>query len=118
MTINIDSLTEAELIDLNNRVVTRLRFLDESRAHCGAFFPWYNTIHRHRGVGLHTAHDVHYGLAAARQAQRATVLATAYAHHPDRFVRQLPLPPALPTAVWINPPKLLDAPTAVEHVAQ
>ena len=33
MTINIDSLTEAELIDLNNRVVTRLRFLDESRAH-------------------------------------------------------------------------------------
>ncbi len=33
MTVNIEGLTEAELIDLNNRVVTRLRFLVETRAH-------------------------------------------------------------------------------------
>ncbi len=33
MTIDIDKLTEAELIDLNNRVVARLRFLQQMRAH-------------------------------------------------------------------------------------
>jgi hypothetical protein len=33
MKIDIDKLTEAELIDLNNRVVARLRFLTEMRAH-------------------------------------------------------------------------------------
>jgi hypothetical protein len=31
--IDIDKLTEAELIDLNNRIVARLRFLTEMRAH-------------------------------------------------------------------------------------
>jgi hypothetical protein len=31
--IDIDKLTEAELIDLNNRVVERLRFLNQMRAH-------------------------------------------------------------------------------------
>ena len=33
MKIDIDGLTEAELIDLNNRVVERLRFLHQMRAH-------------------------------------------------------------------------------------
>lgn len=33
MTIDIDKLTEAELVDLNNRIVARLRFLSEMRAH-------------------------------------------------------------------------------------
>ena len=31
--INIDELSEAELIDLNHRVVERLRFLSQMRAH-------------------------------------------------------------------------------------
>ena len=33
MTINIDRLTEAELIELNHRIVARLKFLREMRAH-------------------------------------------------------------------------------------
>jgi hypothetical protein len=33
MKIDIDGLTEAELIDLNNRVVERLKFLNHMRAH-------------------------------------------------------------------------------------
>ena len=33
MTIDIDRLTEAELIDLNRRIVERLRLLDQMRAH-------------------------------------------------------------------------------------
>ena len=31
--INIDELTEGELIDLNHRIVERLRFLSQMRAH-------------------------------------------------------------------------------------
>ena len=31
--IDIDHLTEAELVDLNHRIVERLRFLDQLRAH-------------------------------------------------------------------------------------
>ncbi len=33
MQIDIDRLTEAELIDLNNRIVERLRFLHQMRSH-------------------------------------------------------------------------------------
>ena len=33
MKIDIDQLTEAELIDLNHRIVARLRFLQQMRAH-------------------------------------------------------------------------------------
>jgi hypothetical protein len=35
MTIDIDSLGEAELIDLNHRIVARLRALRDMRAHVG-----------------------------------------------------------------------------------
>ena len=33
MKIDIDRLTEAELIDLNHRIVARLRLLNQMRAH-------------------------------------------------------------------------------------
>ncbi len=33
MTIDIDKLTEPELVDLNRRIVERLRFLQQMRAH-------------------------------------------------------------------------------------
>ena len=33
MRIEIDGLTEAELIDLNHRIVERLKFLNHMRAH-------------------------------------------------------------------------------------
>ena len=33
MKIDIDKLTEAELVELNNRIVERLRFLNHMRAH-------------------------------------------------------------------------------------
>jgi len=33
MKIDIDKLSEAQLIDLNHRIVERLRFLEQSRAH-------------------------------------------------------------------------------------
>ena len=69
-----------------------------------AFFDYYNHIHRHSGVGLHTAASVHYGTATEIRAQRATTLDAAYTANPARFRHQRPTPPKLPTVAWINQP--------------
>ena len=73
------------------------------RAHCEAFFGYYNHEHRHSGIGLHTSASVHHGTAAAVRVQRQATLDAAYAAHPERFARR-PAPPVLPTEAWINPP--------------
>jgi putative transposase len=83
----------------------RFGSFQDAHAFCGRFFRWYNGEHRHSGIGFHTPADVHYGRAELVRAQRADVLSAAYAEHPERFVRKLPEPPALPTIVWINEPK-------------
>jgi hypothetical protein len=46
---------------------------------------------------LLTGAIVHYGDVRAVVAARQVVLGAAYAVHPERFVRQLPAPPALPS---------------------
>ena len=80
------------------------RSIEAARLHCQDFFAWYNDEHRHTGLGLHTAADVHHGLADAVRDKRAGVLDAAYAAHPERFVRKPPQPPKLPTTTWINRP--------------
>ena len=88
----------------------RFGSLEDARVHCQQFFRWYNTAHRHSGIGLMTPHAVHHGAAAALRAQRAQVLQEAYAAHPLRFKGRTPQPPALPSAAWINPPKETTSP--------
>ena len=104
---NDNPFSEAQFKTLKYRSDFPARFgsIQDVRAHCHLFFPWYNVAHHHSGLGLLTPHDVHFGLAEQRMAARATVLATAYAVHPERFPRGLTRPPARPEAVWINPPK-------------
>ncbi len=113
---NDNPYSEAQFKTLTYRPDFPARFgsLEDARAHCAAFFPWYNTEHRHSGLGLHTPHDIHFGLASARRAYRATVLTAAYATTPESFVHRPPTPALPPIAAWINPPKLLVA----EDVAQ
>jgi putative transposase len=90
--------------------------MEEARAFCQDFFRWYNAEHRHAGIGLLPPAVVHDGQAQAAYDRRSQILATAYAAHPERFVRQAPRPPALPTAAWINPPKpATDHPNASEE---
>jgi putative transposase len=110
---NDNPFSEAQFKTMKYRPDFPERFgsIQHARGHGHVFFPWYNTAHRHSGLGLLTPHEVHYGLAPQRVAARARVLAAAYAAHPERFVAGHPLPPALPTAVWINKPKALAAPT-------
>ena len=82
----------------------RFNDIEHARAHCRAFFDWYNHAHRHSGIGLMTPAAVHHGQAPALHAARARILDDAYQQHPERFVRKPPVPPELPTAAWINKP--------------
>jgi putative transposase len=83
----------------------RFGSIEDARAFCADFFDFYNHEHRHSGIGYHTPASVHFGTAPEVQAGRATVLASAYAAHPDRFVNGIPTPPRLPGPAWINKPK-------------
>lgn len=78
--------------------------LQDARSFCQQFFNWYNTEHYHSGIAWHHPVDVHYGRAEQVRADRADVLATAYARNPERFVNRHPQPAALPTTSWINKP--------------
>lgn len=106
-TSNDNPFSESQFRTMKYRPEFPERFGSYEDAHgfLGRFFGWYNDDHRHSGIGYHTPADVHYGRAQAIRAQRAEVLSDAYAAHPERFVRKVPEPPALPTAVWINEPK-------------
>ena len=88
----------------------RFGSIQDARSFCRPFFHWYNTQHHHSGIGLHTPHAVHYGLAEALNEARRRTLVEAHAAHPERFVSKPPEPPSVPGAVWINPPKLLGGP--------
>jgi putative transposase len=103
---NDNPYSEAQFKTMKYRPGFPERFgsLCDARAHCGDFFPWYNNEHHHGGLSMLTPNDVHFGLAEMRLAQRADVLAAAYAKHPERFPLGLPRPQALPTEVWINKP--------------
>jgi len=81
----------------------------DGRAFCQRFFHWYNHEHRHSGLGFHTPTDVHFGRADVVQLERARVLQAAYTAHPERFVRQHPMPSPLPGPAWINRPQEVPA---------
>jgi putative transposase len=103
---NDNPYSESQFKTLKYRPGFPARFasIEQARAHCQEFFAWYNGSHRHSGLGLHTAADVHHGQAAIVRARRAGVLAAAWAAHPERFSR-LPQPPRLPEVSWINQPE-------------
>jgi len=78
--------------------------IEDAKAFCRRFFPWYNQEHHHVGLGLMTPDQVHYGQADDVHAARQRTLDRAFNANPERFVKKPPTPPDKPTAVWINPP--------------
>ena len=71
MPIDIDKLTHSELIDLNNRVVARLNFLQQMRAHASML---------EFSIGERVSfqpdgHDVLYGIIAKYNKKSVTVIA-------------------------------------------
>ena len=78
---------------------------EDALSFCRSFFKWYNEAHYHTGIGLVTPAMLHNGKAAGVLEARSKILQSAYAKHPERFVRGCPKPQSLPAAVWINPPR-------------
>jgi putative transposase len=105
--------SEAQFKTLKYRPDFPARFgsVEDARAHCQAFFAWYNGEHRHSGIGFMTPESVHYGQAATLLRQREEALDAAFVANPKRFKGNAPRPPKLPTAAWINPPKKSDTPS-------
>jgi len=87
--------------------------IEDAKAFCRRFFPWYNQEHHHVGLGLMTPDQVHYGQADDVHATRQRTLNNAFNANPERFVRKPPTPPDKPTAVWINPPSKKPEPISL-----
>lgn len=104
---NDNPFSEAQFKTLKYRPDFPDRFgaLIDARVWAQPFFQWYNHQHHHSALGLLTPAVVHYGQAEIVRQQRQQVLKVAYNAHPERFVRGQSTPPALPQAVWINPPQ-------------
>ena len=90
----------------------RFGCIEDARAFCQAFFPWYNAEHCHSGIAHMTPHSVHYGLAANMRIIRQATLDAAFRANPNRFKNRRPQLPPMPTAVWINPPPQEKQPTS------
>ncbi len=78
-TSNDNPYSEAHFKILKYRPGFPARFgsIEDARAFCQRFFPWYNTEHRHSGIGLMTPAIVHAGLAPEVQVARAITLSQA-----------------------------------------
>jgi putative transposase len=113
---NDNPFSESQFKTLKYRPSDPDRFgsLVDARQWARAFFAWYNHDHRHSGIALLTPAMVHGGQASRQLAERQRVLDGAYRAHPERFVRGRPVPPALPTAVWINPPATITTPETTQ----
>lgn len=97
--------SEAQFKTLKYRAYFPERFgsIEDARSFCQTFFPWYNQEHKHTGISLLTPDVVHYGRADEVIRSRQNVMTAAFAAHPERFVRKMPLHKPLPEAAWITP---------------
>jgi len=82
----------------------RFGSIQDARKFCQGFFTWYNSVHKHSGIGLLTPEQVHYGRAQEILEQRTVVLESAFKDHAKRFKGKVPKPFQLPKAAWINKP--------------
>ena len=105
-TSNDNPYSEAQFKTMKYRPDYPQRFgsIEDARVWTRGFVGWYNQEHRHTGLALMAPATVHYGLAGQVSEKRQQVLQAAYAKHPERFVKGVPMAPQLPAAVWINPP--------------
>ena len=109
---NDNPYSEAQFKTLKYAPIFPERFgsLADARMFMDWFVDGYNHEHHHTGIGLHTAADVHYGLAAAKATERVHTLAAARDNHPERFsTATTPKILTLPEAAWINPPEQTPA---------
>ena len=82
----------------------RFGSIEDARAFCRDFFPWYNDEHHHSGIAMLTPSELHSGLGADVLKARHQTMTKAFAANPRRFNRRVPKAQKLPTEVWINKP--------------
>jgi len=106
-TANDNPYSEAQFKTLKYRPDYPDRFgsIDQARTWAQTFFHWYNTDHRHTGLGLMTPAAIHFGRAEKLTQHRHQTLQRVYQRHPERFVKGPPQPLKPPNAVWINKPE-------------
>lgn len=80
--------------------------LEHAREFLAQFVTYYNTIHRHSGIGLYTPASVHDGTWKQIAAARQRVLDQAYQKHPERFTAGRPAAPRPAKEAWINRPTI------------
>jgi len=104
---NDNLYSEAQFKTLQHRPEFPERFEGDAHARVflRAFLGWYIDEHRHPGIGFMTPVAMHFGTAPSIRQRRAAGLESAYAAHPARFKRRVPLPPSLPEVVGINRPR-------------
>jgi putative transposase len=107
---NDNPFSEAQFKTLKYRpeFPDRCSSLSHALSACSDLIPWYNNEHHHASLGYLTPHDVHYGLADAKVAERQMTLQRAHAAHPERFLRGAPKAAMPPKEVWINKPRLVQ----------
>jgi putative transposase len=91
--------------------------LGDASAFGQPFFGWYNTEHRHAGIGMLTPEIVHDGQAPQVMEGRATTVHAAFDAHPARFTGKEPQPIPWPEAVWINRPTEVPQAAEAERMA-
>lgn len=103
---NDNPYSEAQFKTLKYRPTYPKEFgsVADARAWTRQFIDWYNQQHYHSGLGLLTPAVVHHAQSVLVRSRRQEVLKAAQVAHPERFVQGEPRLPALPQAVWINPP--------------
>lgn len=109
--LNDNPYSEAWFKTLKYAPVFPERFgsIGDAREFVDRFVDWHNHDHHLSGVGLHSAADVHYGLAAGKARERSATLAAARAEHPERFDQSTdPKILDLQEAAWINPRAVED----------
>jgi len=87
----------------------RFGSLEDGKAFFRGFFSWYNGEHRHSGIAMLTPAIVHAGQAHGALEARHSIMLTAFAAKPERFVHGEPKRNVLPADVWINRPNLESA---------
>jgi putative transposase len=85
--------------------------IGEARAFMNRFAEYYNTGHRHSGIGFYTPGSVHDGTWTIAKATRQEALNAAYTAHPERFRRGHPTAPEVPKKTWINRPTIQSSTT-------
>ena len=92
---------------------TNFGCIEDARAYCADFFPWYNDEHHHSGLAMLTPADVHFDRIDACITARQSVMDAAFLAHPERFPHGRPVVKRPPSKVWINPPITPKAPPTV-----